>query len=168
MNGDFSGLLIGVVTDREDPAGEGRVRVRYTTFGDQLESDWLAIASPMSGKERGFRFCPEIGDECVVGFDRGDPNHPFILGFTHNGVDKPPSVDPRERVIQTPNGHTIRFRDPDVANGDKGGIVIEDGHGTRFELSNAHVTVSAVGALNIAANVLTLNGRPVVPGTGAI
>jgi uncharacterized protein involved in type VI secretion and phage assembly len=122
----------------------------------------------MAGNGRGFRFCPEIGDECLVAFDRGDPDHPFILGFLHSGVDRLPATDPQERVIQTVNGHRIVFRDADVRSGDRGALIIEDGHGSRFELTNAHLRISGVGQLDISASVLTLNGRPVTPGAGPI
>jgi uncharacterized protein involved in type VI secretion and phage assembly len=168
VDGEFSGVMIGIVEDRNDPQKEGRVLVSFPNFSDHLQSFWAAIANPMAGKGRGFRFCPEIGDECLVAFDRSDPDHPFIVGFTHNGVDKLPTQDPQERVIASVNGHTIIFRDPDPRQGNKGALIIKDGHGTELELTNGHVRFNALGQLDINAAVLTLNGRPVVPGAGTI
>lgn len=170
MNGDgtFSGVLIGIVESRDDPQGEGRIEVSFPVFGDQMTTYWAAIANPMAGKGRGFRFSPEIGDECLVAFDRNDAEHPYIVGFLHNGVDKPPTDDPQHRVIESVNGHRIAFEDPDVKAGDKGRLVIEDGHGTTIELANGHVRIAALGQFDVAADVLTLNGRPVIPGTGPI
>ena len=38
MPNDFAGVLIGVVTDRDDPQQEGRIQVRFPTFPDALGS----------------------------------------------------------------------------------------------------------------------------------
>jgi uncharacterized protein involved in type VI secretion and phage assembly len=169
MAGDvFNGVLIGVVEGRDDPQGEGRIQVSFPLFADRVDSVWAPIAYPMAGKSRGFRFSPELGDECLVAFDRNDSEHPYIIGFLHNGVDKPPTSDPQHRRIESVNGHRITFEDPDVANGNKGRLVIEDGHGTMIELANGHVRVNAVGQFDISAPVLTLNGRPVIPGEGPV
>jgi uncharacterized protein involved in type VI secretion and phage assembly len=168
MANDFTGVLIGVVTDRDDPQQEGRIQVRFPTFPDSLGSFWAPIANPMAGGDRGFRFSPEIGDECLVSFDRGHPDHPFIVGFTHNGADKPPTTDPQERVIASVNGHQIVFHDPDPAQGDKGRLLVRDAHGSAIEMTNGHVAVHVLGHLDIRADVLTLNGRPVNPGTGTV
>jgi phage baseplate assembly protein gpV len=164
MAGEFNGVLIGVVQSVDDPQGEGRVEVAYTAFCGGLESFSAPIASPMAGKDRGFRFCPEVGDECLVAFDRGDPNHPYILGFLHNGVDRPPAADPHERVIQSVNGHRIVFRDDQPSQGDRGSLRIEDAHGTVVEMTNGHTRLMAVGQLDIDAPVLTLGGRAFQPG----
>jgi uncharacterized protein involved in type VI secretion and phage assembly len=168
VEAEFSGVLIGIVEDRDDPQGEGRIKVSFPAFSDQLEGFWAPIAAPMAGNGRGFRFCPEIKDECLVAFDRSDPDHPYILGFLHNGVDKMPTPDPQERVIATVNGHTIIFRDPDPQSGDMGALIIRDGHGTAIEMTNAHMRITAVGQLDIQAPILTLNGRPVATGAGVI
>jgi uncharacterized protein involved in type VI secretion and phage assembly len=165
---DFSGVLIGTVEDRDDPDHQGRILVSFETFSGRLESYWAPIAAPMAGGSRGFRFAPELGDECLVAFDRSDPDHPYVVGFLHNGVDAPPSDDPQERVIASVNGHRITFRDPDPSNGNKGSLVIQDAHGTRIEMTNGHTRVTALGQLDIKADVLTIQGRPVVPGAGSI
>jgi uncharacterized protein involved in type VI secretion and phage assembly len=164
----FSGVLIGIVQDRDDPQGEGRIQVTFPIFGDSLQTFWAPIAYPMAGKGRGFRFSPEIGDECLVAFDRSDPEHPYIVGFLHNGVDKPPTDDPKQRTIESVNGHKLVFEDPDVAQGNKGRLLITDAHGTTVEFANGHLRITAVGQLDVDAAVLTLNGRPVIRGGGAI
>jgi uncharacterized protein involved in type VI secretion and phage assembly len=54
---------------------------------------------------------PEPQDEVLVAFERGDIDHPFIVGYLWNGVDTPPENDPENRIILTPGGHTLRFED---------------------------------------------------------
>jgi len=46
VNGDgaYSGVLIGIVTDRDDPQGEGRIQVTFPSFGNLFESFWAPIA----------------------------------------------------------------------------------------------------------------------------
>ena len=168
MGDEFSGVLIGVVEDRDDPQKEGRILVSFPNFPGVLESYWAPIAVPMAGLGRGFRFCPELGDECLVAFDRTEPDHPYIVGFLHNGVDKLPTTDPKERVIATVNGHTIIFRDPDPKQGDKGALIIKDGHGSMFEMANGHVRIKALGQLDIEGAIVTIKGRPVAGGGGTI
>jgi hypothetical protein len=46
--------------------------------------------------------------------------------------------------------------------------VITDAHGTTVEFANGHLRITAVGQLDVDAAVLTLNGRPVIRGGGAI
>jgi uncharacterized protein involved in type VI secretion and phage assembly len=168
VSDNFAGVLVGLVTDRDDPQQEGRIKVEFPTFGDALGSMWAPIANPMAGGNRGFRFAPEIGDECLVAFDRGDRDHPYVVGFTHNGVDHPPSSDPQSRVIASVNGHQIVFHDPIPQSGDQGRLTVADAHGNTIEMRNGFVDVSVVGHLNINADILSLNGRPVIPGTGTV
>ena len=60
----------------------------------------------MAGKERGFWYMPEVGDEALVAFELGDFDHPFVVGFLHNGVDTPPDddIDREVRRMRTVSG----------------------------------------------------------------
>jgi uncharacterized protein involved in type VI secretion and phage assembly len=69
------------------------------------------VAVPWAGNSRGMYFMPEPEDEVLVAFERGDFDHPFIVGYLWNGVDTPPETDPENRIILTPGGHTLRFED---------------------------------------------------------
>jgi uncharacterized protein involved in type VI secretion and phage assembly len=54
-----------------------------------------------------------VGDEVLVGFEQGDINHPYILGFLWNGQDRPPtsSIDTHVRRLKTVSGHILEFDD---------------------------------------------------------
>lgn len=170
--GQQPGLAVGVVVDTTDPEGRGRVRVAYPYLGSATASAWAPIAAPMAGKDRGCWFVPEVGDEALLGFDRGDPEQPYVLGFLWNGVDDPPSTATNERVIRSVNKHTIRFLDPTVENGNDGGIVIEDASGSSIVLSNGKIRIRAVGQLEIDAASISLvqngNRRVVTPNSNPI
>ena len=56
-------------------------------------------------------FMPEKEDEVLVAFERGDFDHPYVVGYLWNGVDTPPETDPENRIIFTPGKHNLRFED---------------------------------------------------------
>lgn len=108
------GVVVGVVTDVDDPDEQGRVRLRFPWLAeDGAISGWAPIARPMSGKDRGYFYQPELDDEALVAFEQGDVAHPMVLGFLHNGVDLPPysGIDKQVRRLKSVAGHVIEFDD---------------------------------------------------------
>lgn len=154
------GVVVGKITDVKDPQNVGRVKVRYPHMGDTL-TEWSSVASMMAGGGRGCFFMPEVDDEVLLAFQHGDMNHPFIVGFVWNPVQGPPSQDPRQRMIRSTNGHTIRFVDSTPSNGNKGAIVIEDAHGNVITLTNGLVNIHSEGHIDLNANTINIMGRPV-------
>lgn len=161
------GLVTGTVTkiDEEIP---GRIKVRFNAHEETHETDWVRIATAMGGNNRGTFLMPELDDEVVVGFERGDVRFPFVLGFLWNGPDKPPADNVRIRRIQSVNGHRITFLDSTVSNGSKGALVIEDAHGNMITMSNGKIAIKSVGLLELNAPVVTINGRVVSPNSNPI
>ncbi len=82
-------VVVGIVTQNDDPDGMGRVRVRYPALGDDIEGWWARIASPAAGSERGLLMMPIAGDEVLVAFEHGDVRRPYVLGALWNGSDQP-------------------------------------------------------------------------------
>ncbi len=161
-SGRIDGLVIGQVEDVTDPLGQGRVRVRFGWLGTPTLTNWAPIAAPMAGNDRGCWFVPEVGDECVVAFDRGDPCRPVVLGFMWIGEDAPPSTADRERMIRSVNGHTIRFIDSTpTSGGNSGALAIEDASGNSIVLTNGKVTVHSVGVLELDAATIVLTSSGV-------
>lgn len=115
--GRMYGLVVGVVTNNQDPDGLGRVRLRFPWLNDAEESHWARIAAPMAGNKRGFYCLPEVDDEVLVGFEHGDLRLPYVLGALWNGKDAPPADngDGKNncRLIQSRSGHVIRLNDED-------------------------------------------------------
>jgi len=83
------GLVVGLVTNNQDPDKLGRVRVKFAALGDNIESNWARIALPNAGPESGMAFLPQVDDEVIVGFEHGDTRRPVVLGALHNAVDPP-------------------------------------------------------------------------------
>lgn len=153
------GVLIGTV-EEIDPV-LGRVKVKIPER--EHDTNWAPIAAPMCGNGRGTYFMPEVGDEVVVAFDRGQFDHPYVVGFLWNGQDAPPSTDGHLRTIKSVNGHEISLFDPVVAGGDKGYIRIKDAHGNMIELANGLITIKGVAAIRIDAPTVAINGRVIAP-----
>lgn len=115
----INGVVVGVVTNAQDPEGMGRVKVKFPWLSDTDESTWARIAAPMAGKERGFYFLPEVDDEVLVAFEHGDLRFPYVLGALWNGKDAPPEKNDdgknNIRVIKSRSGHVVRLTDEDGA-----------------------------------------------------
>ena len=155
-----SGIVIGKVTAVKDTDGLGRIQVSYP-FLDEQEKRWVPVGAPMTGDDRGIFVMPEIGDEAMIAFDQGMWDHPYIIGFLWNPQQKPPSRDERQRMIRSKNGHTIRFVDTTPNAGNRGALIIEDGHGNSIVMSNTQVTIHSRGHLAITAASMSLMNRQV-------
>jgi uncharacterized protein involved in type VI secretion and phage assembly len=118
-DGRITGVVLGIVTNNTDPDALGRVKVRFPWLGGSTESHWARVAAPMAGNGRGLYFLPEVDDEVLVLFERGDVRFPFVIGALWNGKDQAPAGngDGRNalRVIKSRSGHLIRFDDGDGA-----------------------------------------------------
>ena len=82
-------LVVGVVTNVNDPDQLGRVKVRFPALDDQLESTWARIVTTAASQERGLLMLPQVGDEVAVAFENGDARRPLVIGALFNGRDKP-------------------------------------------------------------------------------
>lgn len=164
----INGVVVGTVIDVKDPEGMGRVKLRFPWLSEDAESNWARVATLMAGRERGSWFMPELEDEVLVAFERGDTDYPYIVGYLWNGQDKPPQTDPHIRLLRSVNGHEIEITDPGVTGGDKGHIRIKDAHGNVIELSNGRISIQGVAFVEINAPQVVINGRPVVTAPGPI
>lgn len=70
------------------------------------------LVSPFAGNQRGMVFVPEPGDEVLVGFAEGDPEHAYVLGSLWNGVDQCPGGEPKQ--IITKSGNVLLLHDDGV------------------------------------------------------
>jgi len=163
------GLAIGIVTDNQDPNGQGRVKVRYPCLSADNASDWARVAAPGNGPDRGMQFVPEVNDEVLVGFEQGDIHHPYVLGGLWNGQDAPPrktsqvvsSGRVQQRIIKSRSGHTITLDDSD----DQPSITIVDKTGKntiKLDSSNNNLSVSVDGDVALKAQgTISIEGQSV-------
>jgi phage baseplate assembly protein V len=149
------GVVIGVVTNNKDDQGLGRVKVRFPWLSGAVESHWARVATPMAGNGRGLYSLPEVDDEVLVLFDRGDVRFPFVIGALWNGKDKAPSSNSdghnSERVIKSRSGHVIRLTDESGAEK----VEIVDASG-----KNRVVIDTAANAVTVSAETRVVLSAP--------
>jgi phage baseplate assembly protein gpV len=90
----YYGPEIARVVETSPSAGPRGVQVRVAfQWEEENETNFIPLATPNSGADRGICFVPEVGDEVMVFFRGGDSCKPFVLGSLWNGVDLPPLED---------------------------------------------------------------------------
>lgn len=171
--GYVKGVAIGIVTQNKDPDKLCRVKVSYPWHEKPRESYWARLAMPMSGKDRGLVLIPEVGDEMLVAFERGDLRFPCIVGALWNGKDSPPEANADgnndKRIFKSRKGHYLLFDDNkgrgtvELAHTDgstlkkivfdNDGITIDDGAGNKisFDSKGGTITIEAARRLTLKA-----------------
>jgi hypothetical protein len=108
------------IDSTKDPFGLGRVRVRYPwqvkndNDGDVVgdATPWIRVALPMAANGGSVNFSPENGDEAMIGYENGNIERPYVIGYlaspyvTHDWGDAIPN-----RGIMSVNGHSLTFDD---------------------------------------------------------
>ncbi|HET6295962.1 MAG TPA: VgrG-related protein [Kribbella sp.] len=153
------GVVIGQVSDNNDPEKLGRVKLTLPWLSDDYVSAWARTVQAGAGKDRGTLIVPEVGDEVLVVFEQGDLRRPYVLGGLYNGVDLPDSkgIDPvdsgsgavNRRSIVSRKGHRIDLLDQD---GSTEGITLETGDGglsVKLDATGTKITVHADGTVKI-------------------
>jgi phage baseplate assembly protein V len=111
----YYGVYEAIVTQVEDdPSKEGRAKVKFPWFDDQMTTEWCRVRQFYAGNDYGAFFVPEAGDEVLVAFIQGDMRYPVILGGLYNGKDKPPTfraADKDQKMIRTRGQHEILLDD---------------------------------------------------------
>ena len=194
----FYGMVQGIVTEVNDEKGkEGRVKVQFPWFDDQMETEWCRVLQFYAGNGYGSFFIPEVGDEVGVVFIHGDMRLPVIIGGLFNGKDKPPShraKDLDQKMIRTKGKHELLFDDTpgkkrvriktegghtaDLSDVDKkmslqsaGGqsVVVDDSAKTiTLETNGKKVKIEASGTITVSGTTIVLDGSSIkLGGTGA-
>jgi uncharacterized protein involved in type VI secretion and phage assembly len=153
-SGRLYGLVVGIVTNNQDPDNLGRVKVRFPWLSDTEESQWARVAAAMAGNQRGVYFLPEVDDEVLVAFEHGDPRFPYVLGALWNGKDAPPATNGdgknNVRIIQSRSGHVVKLNDEDgketieiIDKNGKNSIVIDTAKNTLTITADKDIVLSA-------------------------
>lgn len=167
----FYGVVVGVVTNNQDPDNMHRVKVRFPWLSSDVESNWARVAASMAGNGRGTYFLPEVDDEVLVAFEHGRIDHPYVIGSLWNGQDNAPESNAdgenNHRTIQSRSGHVLRLNDQSGSETieiiDKSGnnkIIIATADNSITIEANADITVaSSTGKLTMQANGIEINSK---------
>lgn len=120
----LTGVIPAIVTnaDNGEKKGVGLVKVKYPAISGNVESTWARVLSLGAGPKRGAVFQPEVGDEVLVAFERGDTRRAVVLGGLFSEKVALPNADTvagdkvQYRRITSRQGHVLEFNDGDGDN----------------------------------------------------
>lgn len=159
----FYGVVEGIVVANGDKKGkEGRVKLKFPWFDEQMVTEWCRVRQPYAGNGYGAFFVPEEGDEVLVAFIQGDMRFPIILGGLYNGKDKPPTwrdgQTKDEKLIRTKGKHELLF--DDSKNKEKIRLKTAKSHVALLDDHNKAISVTSTGGHEIkiddAAKTITI------------
>lgn len=165
-----SQLVLGLVTNNNDPLDMGRVRVQYPSLGPDAEGAWARIATPSAGNARGLLMLPVVGEEVLIGFEHGDTTRPYVLGSLYNGVDKPGDdlLQDKDGSFAVLSDHKMYVASKEDMTLKSGGELTVDVQGDvgatgqqSFDIKGQKLTIKADMEISIEANTtLTLKCGP--------
>jgi len=102
IQGSQTAVVVGPKGEEIWPDKYGRVKVQFfwdrEGKRDDKTSCWIRCAQPSAGKGWGSMFIPRIGQEVVVSYLEGDPDHPLITGVVYNADQMPAYPLPDEKT----------------------------------------------------------------------
>jgi uncharacterized protein involved in type VI secretion and phage assembly len=182
----FFGVVEAVVVDLVDPDKEGKVKLQFPWFDEDMVTEYARVSQLYAGNGYGSFFVPEVGDEVLVAFVHGDMRMPVVLGGLYNGKDKPASdrqKDKDQKLVRTKAGHQLLFDDSqkerrvklttagahelDLDDKDKKVLVkTSGGHQLELDDSGGKVTVKTSGGQSLVldgnSGQVTVTGATIV------
>ena len=183
----LQGVYTASVLDNRDPEGLARVLVRVSGVEDGSGvrgGAWARVATMMAGQNRGTFFLPEVGDEVLVAFERGDLRMPYVIGALWNAKDRPPATSndaSGTKIIQSRSGVKFQIRDDDkntslvieTPGGQRvtlqdgpGSVRIEDANGNAVDLAASGVTITASAKVTVFASQVEVSASQIIINAG--
>lgn len=160
---NLPGTANALVTDVSDPLKQGRVKLQFPWLDDAYVSDWTRVVQ-WGGKRGGSIFPLDVGDEVLVGFDRGALDHPYVIGGLYNGKDKPTPVKDvplHDGARQRASRHTLSDREGNRVDllsqrtGGKQGVRLTSGDDKlviNLDRAQTEITVDSKGTVSITGS----------------
>ncbi len=188
----WPGVVVGLVTNTDDPKKWGRVKLKFPTLSDNAESSWARVLGLGAADQTGLFILPQVGDEVLVIFENGEFNRPYVLGGLWNGKSSlPPEVSnaakgdlPLVRTWHSPNGHWIAMYDDqhkkiEIVSADGRSITIDDSskeivlktRGVTITLEDQKLSVESQSDISIKASAnlkLEANGNIDIKASGQV
>jgi uncharacterized protein involved in type VI secretion and phage assembly len=156
----YYGKYRGTVKINIDPDQTGRLLVEVPdVFGVGISS-WAHACVPLTGKQMGAWFVPQIGAGVWVEFEKGDPDFPIWSGCWWGSATEAPAlalagspVSP-SIVLQTAGQNTLMISD---APGPAGGLLLKTTSGALISINEVGITLSNGKGATIALTGPTVN-----------
>ncbi|CAN7544896.1 type VI secretion system Vgr family protein [Variovorax paradoxus] len=152
------------------PAGEeiwadqyGRVKVQFhwDRIGQRNENSscWLRVSTAWAGTTFGAAALPRIGQEVIVDFLNGDPDHPIVTGRVHNADEMPAWELPHQKQLSG-------LRSRELGGGKSNHLALDDSSGKlQAQLKSDHQSTSL--SLGHIGRIDDVTGRRDDRGQGA-
>jgi uncharacterized protein involved in type VI secretion and phage assembly len=121
------GVYRATVTDKDDPEGGARVKVRPAKAA--LAEAWARVATAQ---------LPAKGEEIVIAYEGGDPRQPYVVGLLWSEAGEPPTAS--RVALRDTNGNAIMLEPAGVTIIASGKVSFAGGSA---EISVGWLTVSA-------------------------
>jgi uncharacterized protein involved in type VI secretion and phage assembly len=162
----YFGKYRGMVLNNVDPMQMGRLMVQVPDISGLIPSTWAMPCFPVTGKQMGTWWLPQIGAGVWVEFEQGDPDYPIWSGCWFGSAAEvpalalaaPPAIP--NFVVQTQAQNTIMISD---LPGPTGGILLKTTTGAMISVSDVGITIS-----NGKGAVITMTGPAVDINAGAL
>jgi type VI secretion system secreted protein VgrG len=101
-----------------DKYGRIKVQFHWDREGkyDLDSSCWLRVGTYWAGKQWGAIHIPRIGQEVIVAFEEGDPDHPIVVGSVYNSDQMPPYTLPENKTMSGIRSRSTPKADNDMLN----------------------------------------------------
>ena len=162
----YFGKYRGMVLNNVDPMQMGRLMVQVPDISGLIPSTWAMPCFPVTGKQMGTWWLPQIGAGVWVEFEQGDPDYPIWSGCWFGSAAEvpalalaaPPAIP--NFVVQTQAQNTIMISD---LPGPTGGILLKTTTGAMISVSDVGITIS-----NGKGAIITMTGPTVDINAGAL
>lgn len=124
ISGTQTAIVVGKSGEEIWTDKYGRVKVQFhwdqKGKNDEASSCWIRVDYGWAGKQWGGIFLPRIGQEVIVSYLEGDPDHPLVTGAVYNSEQTVPYKLPDDQTRSTVKTNTskggngfneIRFED---------------------------------------------------------
>ena len=174
----LQGVYTASVLENGDPEGQARVLVRVPGIIDA--GAWARLATMMAGRNRGTLFVPDVGDEVLVAFERGDLRLPYVIGALWNAKARPPAADATStKLIRSRSGVSFRIDDKDPSlvietpggqritlDDTPGSVRIEDANGNSVTLDTSGITINASAKITVNASTVDVSAGMITVNAG--
>lgn len=172
----YYGLYAGIVEDDKDPEDRGRVRIKLEWISNDFTTEWANVAQIYAGDGYGAYWIPEVEDQVIVAFMRGQLSQPIVLGSIYSQLAIPKLVrgnnsDPK--YFRTKAGHMLLMEDGsgrkiELIDATRDNSVIIDSEANSITVkSGGDVTVEAAGSLTLKGKEVTIKASGTVTVSGS-
>ena len=178
IHGVQSAIVVGSPGETIHTDEHGRVQVRFAwdreTHHHHPSSCWLRVSQGWAGPGSGSQHVPHVGQEVLVSYLDGDPDHPIVTGRLHNATAPTPYPLPEHKNRSTwkggghdGGGNEITFDDKHdhelfylQAQGDLHKLVKHDE--LEHTLGDRHISVDGDLVISARGKVVIHSGDEVV------